>query len=114
MTVTGRPAEQRPALIDVEDFFADPQFADPSISPDGTRIAYLAPHRGRRNVWVRGVDQDHEQAPSRSRATPAAGSAPTTGPTTPAGCSTGRTPTATRRGTCTVSISTTRTSPPST
>ena len=32
-----------PELIDVEEFFADPQFAVPSISPDGTRIAYLAP-----------------------------------------------------------------------
>ena len=59
--MTATPARgARPDLIDVEDFFADPQFADPSISPDGTRMAYLAPHRGRRNVWVRGVDQDHD------------------------------------------------------
>ena len=61
--MTAAPARgTTPDLIDVEDFFADPPFADPSISPDGTRIAYLAPHRGRRNVWVRGVDEDHEQA----------------------------------------------------
>jgi hypothetical protein len=40
-----------PELIDVEEFFADPQFAVPSISQDGTRIAYLAPKYGRRNVW---------------------------------------------------------------
>ncbi|GAA1197277.1 S9 family peptidase [Pseudonocardia alaniniphila] len=51
-----------PELIDVEQFFADPEFAVPSISPDGTRIAYLAPKYGRRNVWVRGVDQEHEDA----------------------------------------------------
>ncbi|MCO1660581.1 S9 family peptidase [Pseudonocardia humida] len=51
-----------PDLVDVEELFADPEFADPSISPDGTRIAYLAPHRGRRNVWVRGIDQDHDAA----------------------------------------------------
>ena len=57
MTVTGRPTEQRPALIDIERLFADPPFSSPSISPDGARIAYLAPHRGRRNVWVRGIDQ---------------------------------------------------------
>lgn len=49
-------------LIDVEEFFADPDFAAPTISPDGTRIAYLAPHRGRRNVWVRGVDETHDDA----------------------------------------------------
>ena len=62
MTVTGPPTDQRPALIDVETLFADLQFSSPSISPDGTRIAYLAPYRGRRNVWVRGIDQSHVDA----------------------------------------------------
>ncbi|GAA1384018.1 S9 family peptidase [Pseudonocardia kongjuensis] len=62
MSVTGRPTDQRPALIDVEALFADPEFSSPSISPDGTRVAYLAPALGRRNVWVRGVDQDHSEA----------------------------------------------------
>ncbi|MGV9927727.1 S9 family peptidase [Nocardia rhamnosiphila] len=60
--MTGKPTNQRPELIDIEAFFADPQFANPSISPDGTRIAYLAPHRGRRNVWVRGIDATHDDA----------------------------------------------------
>ena len=54
----GTPSE----LIDVESFFADPEFAVPSISPDGTRIAYLAPNHGRRNVWVRGIDESHDDA----------------------------------------------------
>jgi dipeptidyl aminopeptidase/acylaminoacyl peptidase len=49
-------------LVDLEEFFADPEFAFPTISPDGTRIAYLAPAHGRRNVWVRGIDQDHSEA----------------------------------------------------
>ena len=52
----------QPRLIEVEEFFADPAFIVPTISPDGTRIAYLAPHRGRRNVWVCGVDQTHDDA----------------------------------------------------
>jgi dipeptidyl aminopeptidase/acylaminoacyl peptidase len=51
-----------PRLIAVEEFFAEPAFAVPVISPDGTRIAYLAPHLGRRNIWVRGVDQTHDEA----------------------------------------------------
>ncbi|GAA1378745.1 S9 family peptidase [Pseudonocardia kongjuensis] len=51
-----------PPLIDIEDFFADPAFAVPTISPDGTRIAYLAPAHGRRNVWVRGIDETHDDA----------------------------------------------------
>ncbi|NMH76481.1 S9 family peptidase [Pseudonocardia xinjiangensis] len=46
----------------MEALFADPQFAVPTISPDGTRIAYLAPHRGRRNIWVRGIDRTHADA----------------------------------------------------
>lgn len=60
--MTAKPTNQRPELIGIEAFFADPQFANPSISPDGTRIAYLAPHRGRRNVWVRGIDATHDDA----------------------------------------------------
>jgi dipeptidyl aminopeptidase/acylaminoacyl peptidase len=62
MTVTGRPTGQQPALIDIETFFADPDFASPSLSPDGSRIAYLAPAHGRRNVWVRGIDETHDDA----------------------------------------------------
>ncbi|AFR06095.1 S9 family peptidase [Nocardiopsis alba] len=52
----------RPRRIEIEELFADPSFANPKISPDGTRMAYLAPEYGRRNVWVRGIDQDHDQA----------------------------------------------------
>ncbi|MBW0113779.1 S9 family peptidase [Pseudonocardia abyssalis] len=51
-----------PALIDLDDLFADPEFAAPSLSADGTRIAYLAPAHGRRQVWVRGIDETHEDA----------------------------------------------------
>jgi dipeptidyl aminopeptidase/acylaminoacyl peptidase len=51
-----------PRLLDVEELFANPVFSGASISPDGTKIAYLAPKDNRTNVWVRGVDQDHEDA----------------------------------------------------
>src|SRR5215469_9464307 len=51
-----------PPLIDIEKLFADPLFSAASISPDGTRIAYLAPKNGRTNVWVRGINEEHEQA----------------------------------------------------
>src|SRR5688500_9346173 len=40
----------------VEAFFSDPVRAGASISPDGTRIAYLAPQNGRLNVWIEPVD----------------------------------------------------------
>ncbi|WP_181784009.1 alpha/beta fold hydrolase [Pseudonocardia pini] len=51
-----------PRIIEVEELFAEPAFILPTLSPDGTRIAYLAPHGGRRNLWVRGVDQTHAEA----------------------------------------------------
>jgi dipeptidyl aminopeptidase/acylaminoacyl peptidase len=51
-----------PKLIEVDEFFADPEFSNASISPDGTKIAYLAPRYGRTQVWVRGVDEEHEDA----------------------------------------------------
>jgi hypothetical protein len=41
-----------PEMISVEDFFAPPVQAAATISPDGTRIAYLAPWKNRLNVWV--------------------------------------------------------------
>ncbi len=61
-----------PKLYPVETFFADPEFAGASISPDGTRIAYLAPLAGpngveRLQVWMRGRDQTHADAVAVTR-----------------------------------------------
>lgn len=44
----------------VEDLFDSPVRARATLSPDGTRIAYLAPWRGRLNVWVERVDGTEE------------------------------------------------------
>ena len=62
MTTPAPRAVRQPPLIDVEEFFADPVFSGASISPDGTRLAYLAEAHGRTNVWVRGIDEEHDQA----------------------------------------------------
>lgn len=40
-------------LIPLETFFALPRFSRAQISPDGSRIAYLAPWQGRLNIFVR-------------------------------------------------------------
>ncbi|MEW2392359.1 S9 family peptidase [Streptomyces venezuelae] len=52
----------RPAVeqLTVEELFGSPVRAGASISSDGTRIAYLAPWRGRLNVWVENLDSDEE------------------------------------------------------
>ncbi|MBP2364613.1 S9 family peptidase [Pseudonocardia parietis] len=49
-----------PELITVEELFAPPERTGAEISPDGTRIAYLAPWRNRLNVWVRGIDSEDD------------------------------------------------------
>ncbi|HEY0380675.1 MAG TPA: hypothetical protein VGC72_00505, partial [Candidatus Elarobacter sp.] len=42
-------------LIPRDVLFGYPEKAAPSLSPDGTRIAYLAPHDGVLSVWVRTI-----------------------------------------------------------
>ncbi|MBA3955384.1 MAG: S9 family peptidase [Acidimicrobiia bacterium] len=49
-----------PPLIPLEHFFDNPEKAGAKISPDGTRLSYLAPEEGRLNVWVRGVAGDDD------------------------------------------------------
>ncbi|MDL5154613.1 alpha/beta hydrolase family protein [Actinomycetospora termitidis] len=43
-------------LIPAEDFVAPPERTRATLSPDGTRIAFLAPWKERLNIWVAGVD----------------------------------------------------------
>ncbi|MFD3686437.1 S9 family peptidase [Nocardiopsis sp. NPDC058631] len=47
-----------PHLYTVEDLFGPPERAGASISPDGTRLAFLAPWRNRLNVWIQDLDSD--------------------------------------------------------
>ncbi|MEU0135665.1 S9 family peptidase [Streptomyces sp. NPDC006296] len=42
--------------ISVEEFFGPPPRAKVTLSPDGRRMAYLAPWENRMNVWVESVD----------------------------------------------------------
>ncbi|MGW4096658.1 alpha/beta fold hydrolase [Mycobacterium sp. NPDC004974] len=49
-----------PELISVDDFFKPPARAQAAISPDGTRVAYLAPWKDRLNVWIAAVDSHAE------------------------------------------------------
>ncbi|MFI9407239.1 alpha/beta fold hydrolase [Nocardia sp. NPDC052316] len=49
-----------PQLLTVEDLFSPPVRSAASISPDGTRLAYLAPWQNRLNVWVQDLDSGEE------------------------------------------------------
>jgi len=54
-----------PALIPVEDFFKPPTRAAATLSPDGTKLAFLAPWQNRLNVWIE--DLDTSEAPAEPR-----------------------------------------------
>ena len=51
-----------PTLIPREVLFGNPEIIGVSLSPDGRRIAYLAPDQGVLNLWVQDLDGD---APAR-------------------------------------------------
>src|SRR5689334_22485527 len=51
------PAEKKPELkpadpVKLEDFFRDPDKGQFRISPNGEMIMFMAPHKGRKNVFV--------------------------------------------------------------
>ncbi len=50
-----------PPLIPRQVLFGNPDKAYPTIAPDGKRLAYIAPHEGVMNVWVRTVGKDDDR-----------------------------------------------------
>ena len=47
-----------PELIPLEILFGNPDKFSPRISPDGRRLAYIAPHEGVLNVWLGAIGSD--------------------------------------------------------
>ncbi len=56
-----------PPLIPREDIFGNPDKISPEVSPDGTKLAYIAPDAGVLNVWLRTVGQSDDRAVTRDR-----------------------------------------------
>ncbi len=48
-------------MIPREILFGNPEKASPRISPDGTKLAWLAPHNGVLNVWLRTIGKTDDQ-----------------------------------------------------
>lgn len=44
-----------PRIIPVEDFFKNPERSVFSLSPDGTKLAFLAPYQNRKNIFVQKI-----------------------------------------------------------
>ncbi len=61
------PGFALPAQIPLEDLFGNPEKAMPQLSPDGQRLAYLAPDEGVLNVWVKTVGSEDDRAVTRDR-----------------------------------------------
>jgi dipeptidyl aminopeptidase/acylaminoacyl peptidase len=59
-----------PPVIPREIIFGNPQERLPFLSPDGKRLAYLAPENGVLNVWVRTVGTSDDTAVTRERHRP--------------------------------------------
>lgn len=64
---SGAVQAELPPLIPREVFFGNPDKANPQISPDGKRLAYLAADEGVLNVWVRTIGQKDDRAVTRDR-----------------------------------------------
>jgi dipeptidyl aminopeptidase/acylaminoacyl peptidase len=47
-----------PTKIPLRDFFDNPKISGATISPDGSRLAFLAPENNRLNIWVCAVGSD--------------------------------------------------------
>ena len=54
-----------PPLIPRALLFGDPEIRFPRISPDGTLLAYLAPHCGALSIWVRAIDAPGDRTGDR-------------------------------------------------
>jgi dipeptidyl aminopeptidase/acylaminoacyl peptidase len=46
-------------LIPRQVLFGNPERISPQISPDGTQLAWIAPHQGVLNVWIAPIAEDH-------------------------------------------------------
>ena len=49
-------------LIPRDILFGNPEKVSPKLSPDGQRLAYVAPYEGVMNIWVKTVGTDDDQA----------------------------------------------------
>ncbi len=70
--IASQPADagaDLPPLIPREVLFGNPDKVSPEVSPDGTRLSYLAPDHGVLNVWVRtiGAEDDRPVTDDRGR-----------------------------------------------
>ncbi len=57
------------ALIPREILFGNPERVSPELSPDGLRLAFLAPDAGVLNIWVRTIGEEDDRVVTADRGT---------------------------------------------
>ena len=62
-----RPTYDAVPLIPRDVLFGNPTKVAPALSPDGTQLAYLAPHEGVLNVFVKSTDKDDDRVVTADR-----------------------------------------------
>jgi dipeptidyl aminopeptidase/acylaminoacyl peptidase len=67
---TVRAQTTEPPLIPRAVLFDNPERLTPEISPDGRKLAYLAPDGGVLNIWVRTIGQQDDHAVTHDRTRP--------------------------------------------
>ncbi|HVI04950.1 MAG TPA: S9 family peptidase, partial [Sphingomicrobium sp.] len=65
LCLLGSAAAELPPLIPRQVIFGNPQKQFPLLSPDGTRLAYLAPEKGVLNVFIRTVGEQDDAPVTR-------------------------------------------------
>jgi dipeptidyl aminopeptidase/acylaminoacyl peptidase len=58
---------QEVPLIPRQVLFGNPERSIPQVSPDGTKLAYIAPDRGVLNIWVRDLDKNNSRVVTADR-----------------------------------------------
>jgi dipeptidyl aminopeptidase/acylaminoacyl peptidase len=62
--------DREPPLIPRSVLFGNPERLLPQVSPDGLKLAYLAPDEGVLNVWVRTIGKQDDRPVTRDRTRP--------------------------------------------
>ena len=62
LLLAANAATAQTPIIDRELFFGDPEISGAQLSPDGRFMAFIKPHKGTRNVWVKKTEEPFETA----------------------------------------------------
>lgn len=54
--------DELPELLDRQLFFGDPEISGAQLSPDGRYVTFMRPYKDVRNIWIKDIDEDFDEA----------------------------------------------------